>query len=136
MAHAEHPLIAAHRSHAAAHLIGQRLKSEFTPSEEQDEYSQLTSTVVTETRRINDIIQQFLQFARPSELVKTETDISKLIADGKEVLIARYGQPVAKLVPIKPLQEDRVPGTAKGKIKMKENFFDPLPDDILGEFYN
>jgi PAS domain S-box-containing protein len=67
-------------------MIGQRLKSEFTPSEEQDEYSQLTSTVVTETRRINDIIQQFLQFARPAELVKTETDISKLIADVSAML--------------------------------------------------
>ena len=28
MAHAEHPLIAAHRAHAAAHLVGQRLKAE------------------------------------------------------------------------------------------------------------
>ncbi len=28
MAHAKHPLIAAHRAHAAAHLVGQRLKGE------------------------------------------------------------------------------------------------------------
>ena len=41
-----------------------------------------------------------------------KTQLSKLIAEGKEVVIARYGQPVAKLVPIKPLQEDRVPGMA------------------------
>ena len=30
-----------------------------------------------------------------------KTQLSKLIAEGKEVIIARYGQPVAKLVPIK-----------------------------------
>jgi antitoxin (DNA-binding transcriptional repressor) of toxin-antitoxin stability system len=64
-----------------------------------------------------------------------KTQLSKLIAEGKEVVIARYGQPVAKLVPIKSLQEDRVPGTAKGKIKMKGSFFDPLPDEILEAFY-
>ena len=28
MADAEHPLVAAHRAHAAAHLIGERLESE------------------------------------------------------------------------------------------------------------
>jgi antitoxin (DNA-binding transcriptional repressor) of toxin-antitoxin stability system len=64
-----------------------------------------------------------------------KTQLSRLIAEGKEVVIARYGQPVAKLVPIKPLKEDRVPGTARGKIRMKDSFFDPLPDNILDEFY-
>ena len=64
-----------------------------------------------------------------------KTHLSKLIAEGKEVIIARYGRPVAKLVPIKLLQEDRVPGTAKGKVRMMDDFFDPLPDDILDEFY-
>lgn len=64
-----------------------------------------------------------------------KTQLSKLIADGKEVIIARYGQPVAKLVPIKPLRQDRTPGSAKGKIKMRDDFFDPLPEDILDAFY-
>ena len=64
-----------------------------------------------------------------------KAQLSKLIAKGEEVVIARYGQPVAKLVPIKQLKEDRVPGTAKGKIRMSDRFFDPLPDDVLYEFY-
>ena len=64
-----------------------------------------------------------------------KTQLSKLIADGKEVLIARYGQPVAKLVPIKPVLKNRVPGTAKGKIKMMDTFFDPLPNELLNQFY-
>ena len=64
-----------------------------------------------------------------------KTQLSKLIGEGKEVIIARYGRPVAKLVPIKLLQEDRVPGTAKGKVRMMDDFFDPLPDNILDEFY-
>jgi len=64
-----------------------------------------------------------------------KTQLSKLIANGKEVIIARYGQPVAKLVPIKPLMQDRSPGSAKGKIEMKDNFFAPLPDDVVNGFY-
>lgn len=64
-----------------------------------------------------------------------KAQLSKLIAKGEEVVIARYGHPVAKLVPIKRLKEDRVPGTAKGKIRISDHFFDPLPDDVLDEFY-
>ena len=64
-----------------------------------------------------------------------KTQLSRLIAEGKEVVIARYGHPVARLVPIKPLQKDRQPGTAKGKVKMTDSFFDPLPDNVLNEFY-
>jgi len=66
---------------------------------------------------------------------EAKTHLSKLIAEGKEVIIARYGQPVARLVPIKSLKSDRTPGSAKGKIKIKDSFFDPLPNDILNEFY-
>ena len=44
-----------------------------------------------------------------------KTQLSRLIADGKEVVIARYGRPVVKLVPITPLLKDRVPETAKNK---------------------
>ncbi len=66
---------------------------------------------------------------------KAKTQLSRLIAEGKEVIIARYGQPVAKLIPIKPFEQDRKPGSAKGKIRMCDSFFDPLPDDILNEFY-
>jgi len=66
---------------------------------------------------------------------KAKTQLSRLISEGREIIISRYGQPVAKLVPIKNLKQDRQPGTAKGKIKMQDSFFEPLPDDILKEFY-
>jgi prevent-host-death family protein len=59
-----------------------------------------------------------------------KTQLSKLIAEGKEIVITRYGHPVARLVPIKPLQKDREPGTAKGRVKMMESFFDALPENM------
>jgi len=64
-----------------------------------------------------------------------KTHLSKLIANGKEVIIARYGQPVAKLVPIQPVLKNRIPGTARGKIKILDTFFDPLPDEMTDAFF-
>ncbi|MBN1464132.1 PAS domain S-box protein [candidate division KSB1 bacterium] len=60
-------------------MIAQRLKSEF-PMPDQD-YAQLTTTIVNETRRINGIIQQFLQFARPAELVTSRLTIAQPVAE-------------------------------------------------------
>lgn len=69
-----------------------------------------------------------------------KTTLSKLIADvenGEEVVIARAGKPVARLVAAKKKKAgpkpkfDRTPGFMKGKIWMSPNFDDPLPADVL-----
>jgi len=62
-------------------MIAQRFQHEFTPQEDVEEYNQMAATMVGETRRINDIVQQFLQFARPAKLEKRKTDVAKIIAD-------------------------------------------------------
>ncbi len=59
----------------------------------------------------------------------------RLISGGEEVVIARYGEPVAKLIPIQSKGEARKPGSAKGLFEIPDSFFDPLPDDILNSFY-
>lgn len=66
-----------------------------------------------------------------------KTHFSKLLArveKGEEVVVARAGKPVAKLVPIQPAKGPRKPGSAKGLIVMHDNFDDPLPDDIAEAF--
>ncbi|MBN1999466.1 PAS domain S-box protein [candidate division KSB1 bacterium] len=63
----------------AISMIAQRFKNEFTPQKDEQEYGQMAETIVEETRRINDIIRQFLQFARPSQPVKNTVDLEKLI---------------------------------------------------------
>jgi prevent-host-death family protein len=50
------------------------------------------------------------------------------VAAGEEVVIARAGKPVARLVPIAP-EEPRKPGLAKGRLT--DAFFEPLPADEL-----
>ncbi|MBN1478654.1 PAS domain S-box protein [candidate division KSB1 bacterium] len=60
-------------------MIAQRFRTEFQPTSDEHEYKQLASTMVNETRRINDIIRQFLQFAKPSEPVKSRINLSAIV---------------------------------------------------------
>lgn len=50
---------------------------------------------------------------------------------GEEIVIAKAGRPVAKLVPITPNARDRRPGSAKGTFVVPPDFDAPLPDDML-----
>jgi prevent-host-death family protein len=62
-----------------------------------------------------------------------KTNLSKLIADalaGGDVVIARGGVPVVRLVPIDPLGR-RCFGALKGQIFIDERFDEPLPDDEI-----
>jgi two-component system, NtrC family, sensor histidine kinase HydH len=62
-------------------MISQRLNKEFSPTTESDEYNQLTTSMVKEVRRINDIILQFLKFAKPPKLQTTTLDLSEIVRE-------------------------------------------------------
>ena len=49
-------------------------------------------------------------------------------------MIAKAGQPVARLVPERPRRQPRRPGTGKGRIVIHDSFYDDLPDDLLDLF--
>ena len=57
------------------------------------------------------------------------------VAAGEEVVIAKAGKPVARLVPMQEAPPDRVPGTAKGKLWLAPDFEAPLPDQVVNQFY-
>jgi len=68
---------------------------------------------------------------------QAKTTFSKLVdavMHGEEVIIAKAGKPVVKLVPIKEMKPKRKPGALKGKIKISADFDAPLPDDLLDLF--
>jgi prevent-host-death family protein len=71
---------------------------------------------------------------RQVNIHEAKTHLSKLIAAGQEVIIARYGEPVARLVPIKLPATKRIPGSARGKFTVPPEFFEPLPAEILDGF--
>lgn len=62
---------------------------------------------------------------------EAKTHFSKLlerVLAGEEIVIARNGQPLARLVPLEKRKE-REPGLLTGKVE--EAFFEPLPDAEL-----
>ena len=68
---------------------------------------------------------------------EAKTNLSKLLARvsaGEEVIIAKAGKPIARLVPIRERPRKRVPGSAKGKVIISPDFDAPLPESILESF--
>lgn len=67
---------------------------------------------------------------------KAKTELSKLLAEieaGEEIIIARHGKPVARMVPIQsPSKMVRVPGMLSHFTAIPDGFFfDPLPQEEL-----
>lgn len=54
-------------------------------------------------------------------------------ARGEEIIIARNGEPQARLVALPPRRE-RVPGRGAGQWKIAGDFNAPLPDELLALF--
>ena len=64
---------------------------------------------------------------------EAKSNLSKLVEaveSGEDIVLARAGTPVARLVPIHPLPRRRL-GRWKGKVGMKEDFDAPLPEDAI-----
>lgn len=49
------------------------------------------------------------------------------VAGGEEVIIARSGRPVARLVPFGERPARRRPGSAAGRVSIAPDFDEPLP---------
>lgn len=68
---------------------------------------------------------------------EAKTHFSKLlerVRQGEEIIVAKAGKPIAKLLPIAQGSAVRVPGSAGDKITIAPDFDAPLPDQILDDF--
>jgi len=68
---------------------------------------------------------------------EAKTHFSELVnaaSKGKEILIAKAGHPVAKLVSLKEKKPKVRFGIMKGKIHLADDFDAALPDDIIDLF--
>ncbi|MFZ4604455.1 MAG: type II toxin-antitoxin system Phd/YefM family antitoxin [Caulobacterales bacterium] len=67
-----------------------------------------------------------------------KTHLSRLVdeaAAGAEIIIAKAGKPLAKLVPLDAAPKTkRTLGLLAGKAVIPSGFDDPLPEDVLREF--
>jgi signal transduction histidine kinase len=59
----------------------QRLKAEFQPTDDQDQYSRLTELMLGEVHRLSVIVNQFLSLARPLELKPEALWVQDLLND-------------------------------------------------------
>lgn len=67
---------------------------------------------------------------------QAKTNLSRLLEEvsiGKEVVIARGKEPVAKIIAIGSALKKRVPGRLAGKITASKDAFAPLTDRELNE---
>lgn len=68
---------------------------------------------------------------------QAKTHLSRLldeVAAGGEVVIAKAGKPVARLVPLEPVVRRKKLGLLKGRISVPDDFDAPLPPEILEHF--
>ena len=68
---------------------------------------------------------------------EAKTHLSRIldrVAAGEEIIIAKAGKPVARLVPVAGARRPRTPGTHRGKIRIAADFDAPLPGEILEAF--
>jgi prevent-host-death family protein len=67
---------------------------------------------------------------------EAKSQLSKLVElamNGEEVIIARAGTPMVRLVPIQADATPRVGGQWKGRVRIADDF-DSLPEDIAAAF--
>lgn len=68
---------------------------------------------------------------------EAKTNLSRIIeevAGGKEVVIAKAGKPMARLLPLAAQHAPIRFGVLKGKVKVSADFDAPLPDDVIRSF--
>jgi prevent-host-death family protein len=66
-------------------------------------------------------------------LYEAKTALSHLVdraAAGEEIVIAKAGVPLAKLIPFSGAKRSRKPGGWKGKVRIAKDFDDPLPEPM------
>ena len=74
---------------------------------------------------------------RSVNIHEAKTHLSRLLAQvvrGEEIVVAKAGRPIAKIVPLVPRLGRRVPGTARGRIVIAPDFDAPLPKELQKRF--
>jgi len=69
---------------------------------------------------------------------EAKTHLSRLLAKvsaGEEVIIAKAGKPVARLVAIQGPRHKRIVGSARGEFTVPDDFNAPLPKRVEESFW-
>lgn len=69
---------------------------------------------------------------------EAKTHLSRLIEEveaGEDVIIARNGKPVARLMPVQKARSPRTPGGWEGQVRIADDF-DETSGDLTDTFYS
>ncbi len=70
-------------------------------------------------------------------LYEAKSSLSRLVdraAKGEEIIIAKAGKPMVRLVPVGQIRKQRKPGGWEGRLYIAPDFDDPLPKEIQAAF--
>ena len=70
-------------------------------------------------------------------LSAAKTSLSRLldrVASGEEIILTKAGKPLAKLVPFHRNSAPHQPGGWEGRVRISDDFDDPLPTEIENTF--
>lgn len=73
--------------------------------------------------------------AKHINIYEAKTRLSELVdraESGEEIVIAKAGHPVARLVPLRTAREGRAPGRWRGRVRIDDDFDAPLSPEVLG----
>ncbi len=74
---------------------------------------------------------------RTVNIHEAKTHLSRLVeeaSEGEEIVIARAGKPVARLVPARKGRRRRRLGVLAGKLAIPADFDAPLPEEVIAAF--
>lgn len=74
---------------------------------------------------------------RTVNIHEAKTHLSRLlqsVAGGEEIVIAKAGKPIARLVPHETKSAPRKPGALRKRIWIADDFGDPLPQPLAAAF--
>ncbi len=74
---------------------------------------------------------------RQINIHEAKTHLSQLVEDaarGEEIVIAKAGKPVARLLGLAAAPAPRRTGLLKGRIRIGADFDAPLPEDVFAAF--
>ena len=81
----------------------QRLKAEFQPTDDQEDYSHLTELMLGEVHRLNSIVEQFLSLARPVEIKPQELSVQDVLKELATLVEAEAQQSKVRIRVVAPL---------------------------------
>ena len=72
--------------------------------------------------------------SRTVDVHEAKTHLSRLLEAGEDVVIARAGKPIARLVPVAARTEPRAPGSWRGRVIIAADFYE-TPDELITAFH-